>query len=79
MISEKKLGNCAIVGVKPRAGQNDLTGLFYLLWFEPLSKHLDAVGTYAKPLIFENVKPSFPEREHKVTHKDKPRSTNTAR
>lgn len=45
MISDKKLGNYATVGVEPWAGQNDLTGLFYLLWFEPLSKHLDAVST----------------------------------
>lgn len=47
-LSEEKLRNYAIVCVKQQAGQNVLMGLFYLLWFESLSKHRDAAWTKAK-------------------------------
>lgn len=58
-----KRHNCAIEGVKQQAGQNDLMGLFYLLWFESLSKHFEAARTKAK--LWEHK-----EGKHKVMHRD---------
>lgn len=36
-------------------------GLFYLLWFESLSKYLDVARTKAKENLFETIKLSLTE------------------
>lgn len=77
-VLQKKLHNYAIIIVKQQAGQNDLLGHFYLLWFESLKKHLDVSGTKAKQNLwfFENTKLFFTECKQKVMHKDKQSNTN---
>lgn len=69
-VLEKKLHNYAIIIVKQQAGQNDLSGHFYLLWFASLNKHLDAAGTKAKQNLWflENTKLFFTECKQSNTN-----------
>lgn len=68
-LREKASQLCAIADIKTQQAQhNDLIGLFYLLWFQSLTKYFDAAGTKTNHAFdFKNIKLSF----HECKHKDK--------